>query len=53
MEYLWGKDISEPYIAIKNVKIKPEDVTIYDKRGYTIKINTDSDITLLKFRATE
>ena len=23
MEYFWGKDLDEPYIAIKNLKISP------------------------------
>ena len=53
LDDLWGKDMDEPFVAIKGLKIKPQDVTIYDKRGYTIKINTPSGISLLKFRATE
>lgn len=38
LEELWGKDLDEPYVAIKNLKITPDMVTIYDKKGYTIKI---------------
>lgn len=53
MDDLWGKDLDQPFIAIKGLKIKPQDVTIYDKRGYTLKVNTPSGISLLKFRATE
>lgn len=53
LDDLWGKDMDEPFVAIKGLKIKPQDVTIYDKRGYTIKINTPSGISLLKFRASE
>ena len=53
LDDLWGKDMDEPFIAVKGLKIKPQDVTIYDKRGYTIKIDTPSGISLLKFRATE
>lgn len=52
-EDLWGKDIDEPYIAIKNLKISPDMVTIYDKRGYTLKIQLENNISLLKFHATE
>lgn len=52
-EELWGKDIDEPFVAIKNIKITPEMVTIYDKRGYTLKIKTGSGVDLIKFRATE
>ena len=53
LDDLWGKDMDEPFVAIKGLKIKPQDVTIYDKRGYTIKIDTPSGISLLKFRASE
>ena len=53
LENLWGKDIEEPYIAIKNLKITPDMVTIYDKRGYTLKIQLNSGISILKFNASE
>lgn len=53
LEDLWGKDMDEPYIAIKNLKITPDMVTIYDKRGYTLKVKTQSGVDLLKFRASE
>lgn len=53
LDSLWGKDIDEPYIAIKNLKVTPDMVTIYDKRGYTLKIKTSIGIDLLKFRASE
>ena len=53
MEDLWGKDVDEPFIAIKNLKITPQMVTIYDKRGYTLKVQLNNNISLLKFRATE
>lgn len=53
LEDLWGKDIDEPFIAIHNLKITPDMVTIYDKRGYTIKIKTPNGVDIIKFRATE
>ena len=53
MEELWGKDLDEPYIAVRNLKITPDMVTIYDKKGYTIKISLPNNISLLKFHATE
>ena len=53
MENLWGKDIDEPFIAIKNLKISPSMVTIYDKRGYTLKIHTPNGMDILKFNASE
>lgn len=53
LDELWGKDLDEPFIAIKNLKITPDMVTIYDKRGYTLKITLNNNISILKFRATE
>lgn len=53
LEHLWGKDLDEPYVAIKNLKITPDMVTIYDKKGYTIKIQLPNKVSLLKFNATE
>ena len=53
LEDLWGKDIDEPFIAIHGLKITPDMVTIYDKRGYTIKIKTPSGVDIIKFRASE
>ena len=53
MEDIWGKDLDEPLIAIKGLKIYPSMVTIFNKKGYTIKIQLDNNISLLKFNATE
>ena len=53
LEDLWGKDMDEPYVAIEGLKVTPSMVTIYDKKGYTIKIQLDTGISLLKFKATE
>ena len=53
LDQLWGKDIDQPFVAIHNLKITPDMVTIYDKRGYTIKIQLENNISLLKFHATE
>lgn len=53
LDYLWGKDLDQPYIAIQNLKVSPSMVTIYDKRGYTIKIHTDYGIDILKFNASQ
>lgn len=53
LDDLWGKDLDQPFIAIRNLKITPDMVTIYDKRGYTLKIKTPSGIDLIKFRASE
>ena len=53
LENLWGKDMDEPYVAVKGLKITPQMVTIYDKKGYTLKVTLDNHISLLKFHATQ
>ena len=52
LEDFWGKDLDEPYVAVKNLRITPDMVTIYDKRNLTIKI-TLPGISIVKFKATE
>lgn len=49
---LWGKDMDEPLICIKNLKLIPEQVTVYNKRGNTIRINAEG-ISFIKFLATD
>lgn len=53
LKSLWGKDFEEPLITIQNLRVTPDMVTIYDKKGYTIKIQMHNGITLMLFRATE
>ena len=53
LDSLWGKDLPEPFVAIKELKVTPEMVTIYDKKGYTIKILLPNGIALMLFRANE
>jgi single-stranded-DNA-specific exonuclease len=50
---LYGKDLDEPFVAIENLKITPDMVTIYDKKGFTLKITLPNGINLMKFKATE
>lgn len=53
LDELWGKDIPQSLVAIKNLKIFPNMVTIYDKKGYTIKISLQNNISLMLFHAKE
>ena len=53
LDELWGKDFPEAFIAIQNLRITPEMVTIYEKKGYTIKIELHNGINLMLFRASE
>ena len=45
--------MDEPYIAVKGLKVTADMVTIFDKKGYTIKITLPGNISILKFHATE
>ena len=53
MENLWGKDIDESKIAVEHIKLSPDMVTVYDKKGYTIKINLPSGAAAMLFNAKE
>lgn len=48
---LWGKDIDEPYVAVKNLKITKDMVTFM--KGTTIKITLPNKVSLIKFNSTE
>ena len=51
---LWGKDMDEPKVALKGLKLKKEMITIYDKKGaLTLKITLPNRVSLIKFRAPE
>lgn len=52
MNKLWGQGLEEPEIAIQNLIISPDMITVYDKRGITIKI-TIGDVSFLIFNAKE
>ena len=53
MNNLWGQDIPEPFICIERLNITPDMVTIYNKKGFTMKITLPNGISLMKFNATE
>ena len=50
---LWGKDLDEALIAIKHLRVTQNMVTIYDKKGYTIKITLPNGLACIKFRSSE
>ena len=53
LEELWGKDMDEPYVAIQNLKVAADMVTIYNKKDITIKISLPNNISLMIFKAKE
>ena len=53
LDDLWGKDMDEPYIAIKGLKIKKEMVTVYRKKDNTLKITLPNHLSIMLFRAPD
>lgn len=53
LDDLWGKDMSEPYIVLKDLEISPKDVTVYTKKGNTLKISLKNGVDMMQFRASD
>lgn len=53
LEDLYGKDIDESLVAVENLRISADMVTVYSKKGLTLKISLPNGISLMKFNATE
>ena len=50
---LWGKDMDEALIAIKDIKISSSMITVYRKTTNTLKITLPNKVSLMKFNATD
>lgn len=50
---LWGKDFQEASIAIQDLKVSKEMVTVYRKTSNTLKITLSNGVNLMKFNATD
>lgn len=53
LKSLWGKDMNEVLVAIENLKLTKNMITIYRKSSNTLKISLPNNISLMKFFATE
>ncbi len=53
MDSFWGKDMETPILAIKNLKVTADMVTIYRKTSNTIKITLPNKVSLMLFNATD
>ena len=53
LKALWGKDMNEAIVAIENLKITKNMITIYRKSGNTLKISLPNNISIMKFFATD
>lgn len=51
---IWGQGLPEPQVAIENVKVRPENLTLMspDKKP-TLKITLPGDLALIKFRSSQ
>lgn len=50
---LWGKDLDEAIVAVKDIKISKDLVTVYRKTSNTLKITLPNKVSLMKFNATD
>ena len=53
LEDLWGQGLTEPYIAIKNLRISKDMVTVYAKRDNTLKITLPNKVNIMIFKASD
>lgn len=54
LNHLWGTGIEEPYIAIENVKVTSENVTLMSPdKSPTMKIILPNGITAIKFKSSK
>ena len=51
---IWGQGLPEPQVAIENIKVRPENLTLMspDKKP-TLKITLPGDLALIKFRSSQ
>ena len=53
MKSLWGQGVPEPFIAIENVKISKDNITLMSKdKNPTLKITLPNGGSLIKFRSS-
>lgn len=51
---LWGQGIEEPYIAIENIKITPDNIKLMSEdKNPTLKIELPSGVSLIKFKSNK
>ena len=51
---IWGQGIPQPYIAIENIKVSANNLTLMSPdKSPTIKISLPGDLTLIKFRSSK
>lgn len=53
-KYLWGTEVKEPKIAVKNINVTKDNIVLMSKdKNPTIKITLPNGVALLKFKSNE
>lgn len=53
LNWVWGQGLPEPQIAIENITINPNNITLMSPdKSPTIKIKLDENISLIKFKSS-
>ena len=53
LEDLWGQGLTEPFVAIKNLRISKDMVTVYRKKDNTLKITLPNKVCIMLFKASD
>ena len=53
MQNFWGKNVDEALVAVENLKVSSDMVTVYNKKDITIKISLPNNISLMIFKAKD
>jgi single-stranded-DNA-specific exonuclease len=53
LKCLWGQGIDEPYIALENVRVTPDNITLMSAdKNPTLKIQLPNGTSLIKFKSS-
>lgn len=54
LKYLWGQGVDEPFIALENVRITPDNITLMSAdKNPTLKITLPNGTSLIKFKSSK
>lgn len=54
MKHLWGQDLNEPLIAVENIAVTKDMVSLMARdRNPTLKIQLPNGVTCIKFKSSE
>ena len=54
LKHLWGQGVDEPFIALENVRITPDNITLMSAdKNPTLKIELPNGTSLIKFKSSQ